>query len=663
MKYFFYLIFILSLFSCASSSLDNNELKISMRNRNEIFINNCKDVFENLRYANQDHTIFRHKNYYAISGISKESNTEGIKYDGFYMNISDTAILIKSIEPFGIYNAIYFLEHLLDKGLDYNIDTVRNPYFKERSGGVFDNWAGPQHFPKKYSKYGYARWLSKHSINYHGLHDASANLPDSIAAIFDINLYSGGGANLFYDMWRPDESDSLIADWLVSNPGAFAKTEPNPHTGKQWPVLCIQSVFGKQKHREKFTEMLEPSKVNRLLFTFGDWSGVCGSECPRCGKWPTWKRISIWLEIASEQVKEIKPEAKVIGRTWYYTAQDIDSIIRYTATGVGIRQKEPAGIVLDNPEGYTLIQDNYSDVINYKKELSDLYGPIYLSGGKLRGEDFYAATGIGDTDEAIDPVIGFQTPYITAYKIRRLAENDIKNLSVWWGGLHAFVYSVNHEIIHEMIWDPFQDIDAMVERLAARDFGELSKETVELWKMIDTAMNEWKYINWQQQFEEFVSRSDNLIFTPLFPNKIKNNKWVKWMTPNKKYLLENENQVLVILDNAVKKAEKIYESAKINEIKLRAKQQYYWLKLFTHIFHAQNNVLKAIDLMENNGTKKQWDLLWSSDKKNTRGLILTIQSIDLENFKFSNRIATETKNIDLLEKKVDMYEKTIDKLK
>jgi len=84
---------------------------------------------------------------------------------------------------------------------------------------------------------------------------------------------------------------------------------------------------------------------------------------------------------------------------------------------------------------------------------------------------------------------------------------------------------------------------------------------------------------------------------------------------------------------------------------------------YPHIFHAQNNVLKAIDLMENNGTKKQWDLLWSSDKKNTRGLILTIQSIDLENFKFSNRIATETKNIDLLEKKVDMYEKTIDKLK
>jgi hypothetical protein len=287
-----------------------------------------------------------------------------------------------------------------------------------------------------------------------------------------LRQYGGGSSNFFYNHFGPEsreESARIFAAWQAEEPEAVNEGVSGLEGYQKPLVLCIRSQLGRDQHRRWLAEHLRSRPgTKRLLFTFGDWGSVCGDGCPYHRHMQVHERVIDWLSAAAELVRETHPGVKVIGRTWYYDEKLADALIRKTPRGIGIRMKEPAPIELEEPLGHTKYADAWGDVCLYSAKLSRQFGPVYLSGGRLRGEDFYPAVGCGDTEEAVAPVIGMSTPWLTAAKIRRIAENGIRQLALWWGGLHGWCYSVNHEFVAEMIWDPFQDIDVMIHRIAER---------------------------------------------------------------------------------------------------------------------------------------------------------------------------------------------------
>ncbi len=373
-------------------------------------------------------------------------------------------------------------------------------------------------------------------------------------------------------------------------------------------------------------------------------------------------------------VKEVKPDVKVIGRTWYLKKNTIDYIVQNTPEGIGVRMKEPSGNKYNTISHHGKEEDDKSDILLLKKTIDPDYGKIYLNGAKIRGDDFYASTGIGDVGESTDPVIGMQTPYIAATKIRRLADNNIKNIAVWWGGLHAWTYSANHEVLKEMIWNPFIDSDKLIMEIASRDFGDsLSNDVIKLWKTIDLAFETWDYVNWTQQFEEFVGRYGYLYIKPLAPDTIIQTRWYQHIWKDTQKIVPSQREAMKILTNAEKLAKKIYDKANSKDVRRRAKQQYSWLKLYNNIFQTQLNTLEVINLINNlyNPEKDyqtpdftaltsnpEYKQIIKDEIENCTKTIETIQFINLPNFRFfnSDKLQGQEKSIEMLKNKINAME-------
>lgn len=585
--------------------------------------------------------------------------------EGFQIKNSGSNLIIAGRGDQGVLHGIFFLEELIEEhGMEIltGLDTIRTPFFVERTAGLAGSFGGSQLVPENFDEEVYARWLVKHSINFNGTHKGGANISGNVAERYGLGIYSGGSSNFFGAIYGEPDIEQ-INRFKTLDPGSIVRSEPNPHNKRTSPVLCIHTKLGKEQHEKRIREMLtEQKQIKRLIFTFGDWGSICGPGCPRCGKYPFWKRIVNWMEEIDEIAKKINPEVKVVCRTWYSEEAVIDSIITYTPKEIIVRQKEPASIALDSALGYTLHQDNHSDIMIMKYGLSETYGKIFLNGGRKRGDNFSAATGAGDTGEAVDPVLGFSNPWTSAKKIRRLAKNNITNFATWWGGMHYWVYSPNQEVIKEMIWDPFQNIDVMIARIARRDFGtQAAPEILKVWRLKEKAMNEWEYLNWQQQFEQFTGRSNGLFFMPLNPEMIKTSHWSKKMEPNVDLLLPSQRKALTILKDAVDQARRVNQMDLREDTQKRAKQQYTWLRIYTSIFETQLNVMEVISKMKKdpnfriNGTMTA---IFTAELQNCKNMISAIKDVEQENFRISNRDDEVGKmiNIERIEDKIEAME-------
>lgn len=496
-------------------------------------------------------------------------------------------------------HGVFFIEERLLAGDAGELPafTLRVPFFRERAGGIL---RFAQDTPPDFDPREYACWLARHGINFNGLHTGETNLTPEAAAAFEVDCMIGASSNSFFHQHCSEAQRAMEAEqavrWEREHPGSVLRTQPRPHNAETMPVLSLFTEFGRRKHREFLDALLATNaRATRLLFTFGDWGSIHGDACPVVGALPQHERVIRWLVEIDALVRELRPGTKIIARTWYYPAGLIDAMIGQTPAGIGIRQKEPATICLDTPLGWELELDNYSDIMVNKFELSDRFGPIYLSGGKRRGADFYGAVGMGDTDESIDPVIGIATPWLAARKLRRLAEEGIVNFHVWWGGLNFGAYSPNHEVVRAFIWDPLQDADACIARIARRDFGaEQAGEMVSFWRAVNDALEGWDYVNWKQQLETFIGRSDDLYFQPITERLIGGNKWCGLMRPNAGLLLPSQAKVVERLTDAFGRMRKIHAALALSPAKERARQQLGWTWLLRNLLLGEYHYLEAI---------------------------------------------------------------------
>ncbi|MFP4443130.1 MAG: hypothetical protein ACLFST_08430 [Spirochaetia bacterium] len=543
------------------------------------------------------------RNTFLPESIQDETWLPDAKSGAFSLVISQDVILLTGYDTLGVLYSVVWLGKLLreQNGVLPERSIKRTPFFTERSGGIL--FAQP--VPPGYTEAEYAEFLTDHFINYSGTHQGRTHLPAHTAEDYGIARYGGGSSNFFYnhfDTAGKPAALKLFEQWKQEYPDAVNEGVAGAEGYQKPPVLCVRSEFGREKHAEWLSRYLaERPGTKRLLFTFGDWGSVCGDECPVHGKKQLWERISDWLAVIDELVKKTDPEVKVIGRVWYYDEKIAEALLLNTPKGIGIRMKEPSPIDLPEPLGHTKYADAWGDIVLYSTKLSHNFGPVYLSGGKHRGEDFYTSTGVGDTEEAVAPLIGMAMPWIAAKKINRLAENGITNLGVWWGGLHGWTYSVHHEVIAEMVWDPFQDIDAMITRIAERDFPGAPEIALRFWKQVDAAMGRMKYITWKQQFETFFNRAGKVYTYPLVPENVTDEiEWIRVMKLNAEFLLPVLEDVVPLLEEALVTAKKVLDTAEAGspstgrESFIRALDQYLWFGMFTCAFRAQKHTVKAI---------------------------------------------------------------------
>jgi hypothetical protein len=380
---------------------------------------------------------------------------------------------------------------------------------------------------------------------------------------------------------------------------------------------------------------------------FGDLNCICSEQCPRCRPTPYPLRAIEVLEFFSHEARKINPHVKLIGQTWIlHGADEVLQIIENTPPGLGIQMNEPALAEKVDVPGFGA-QDIW--VVTY--ELDETFGPIYLQAGKLRKEDFYPLMGIGDSCESVDPVIGVPVPWLVARKIRRAAENGMENLCVWWG-IHPWVYTSNYEVIREMIFDPFQDIDALLTRIAKRDFGEAAcGEVLKTWKLIDEAFVCWTpKVNWMERLEEYTGRcTRRAFFIPLTESMMeqewsqkgqdwtlsmsKSDKIDWWAYRNLDILIPVRRTMCEKLREAVEHAQKTQELT-TGESQVKAGQQLNWLKLLYYLFLSQYHYFRTLEF-EKNGLSdetalKEWIQVVDAEIENCESVLALIDILGEE---------------------------------
>jgi hypothetical protein len=563
------------------------------------------------------------------------------------------------------YGLFHVEDLLLSDGIPTQSETyTRVPWFVDRCGGIL---RFAQDVPPEFDSLDYAGWLARHSINVNGLHIGDTNLDAKGAASFAIDICGGGSSNPFFNFWSYENDreavDRRITAWEDEEPGCVVETLPRTHSGTVIPVLSIFSSVGRREYRRHWQKQFDENpRLRRMVFTFGDWGAVHGDSCPHVGDLPIHRRVIRWLEEAASILREIHPDIKAIARTWYYPREFIASMIQETPSGIGIRQKEPAGIVLEHPRGWELEQDNYSDVMLAVYELSSRYGETYRSGTR-RGVDFYPAVGMGDTDESIDPVIGIPTPFVAAAKMRRLYDLGMRNFAVWWGGLNYRAYSPNHEVIREMIWSPTADHREVISRIAARDFPEAPQEVLSFWHKVEEALVDWTYVNWKQQLETFVGRGrapyKPPFLQPITQAFLTESVWCGMIRPNAELLVEPTRNAAATLQTAVEEASVTLARLEHGPSRARLLSQLGWTRLLSAFLWSESLVFEALALDSDHGAKtnrRSMSEIWTDDIEAGRRAIAAIRSIGRDDVKLSNRSQSSGQTIEQIQHKIDATE-------
>ena len=507
--------------------------------------------------------------------------------EGFHLKTQDGNIYVAGFDSDGVLYGVYHLEDAIggwypDDALGQylgSLDMLRVPFFKERWGDHVSQMP-----PLDYTDEQLARWYSRHYLSHHGRWSVYTKRRRTAPDILKKYGISEVG-------WEIVQAASQ--SWLAEHPEAASLGGfHNPL------IVCFRTKIGKQKYAEWLLQNIADSPgVDRWMFIFSDANYICGSPCPRCGKDPFSERVLEIMTYMSEVARSVNPEIKVIANMWGISPEELRDVYKAHPEGIGFIQKEPHHLDINllvrelTPPWHPLF-----DKIKPYKE-------VYLTGGNELGDDFYTITGIGDTGEVTCPVVGMQLPYVVAYKMQRLAKHNIRNFDVWWGGIHPWVYCVNHEVMREMIFDPFQDADILINRIAERDFGpEARQQVIRTWKAIDLAVNSCAYnepVELPTPFQHFCKQMAKPFFYPLRPDMALVDPY---LTPRTSIDIARKTELSLAmaigrLQTAVEEAEKVVHLTE-GEARRRAMDQLVWLKLFTNIFKTQNNLYVRVQILD-----------------------------------------------------------------
>lgn len=556
--------------------------------------------------------------------------------EGFELLALEGCVLVCGSDPTGVMYGVFHLEDCIADGeLTSGLYVAREPFFKERSCGT--QWS--QRKPTHFSEEDLASWLAHHCFNLYGPIIQpwySTNLSCEVAAGYGIR------SSVAVEPPRPTvEFMREHPEWVEYDRRGAVQWGPSP-------TMCFRTEDTKRVFSEWIQRTVkENPTATQLTMYFGDLNCICADQCPRCASTPYPLRAVEVLEFLGAEARKINPDIKLIGQTWIlHGAEEVVQILDRTPPGLGIQMNEPALAERTGAAGF-----GAQDVWLGTYELDDVLGPIYLRAGKQRKDGFYPLMGIGDSCESVDPVIGVPLPWLVGRKVRRAAENGMINLCVWWG-VHPWVYTPNYEVVREMVFEPFQDIDALVMRIARRDFGEAAfQEVAETWRAVDDAFACWQpKVNWMERLEEYTGRCTRRAFFVPLTESIMEQEWSQkgqdwalsmsksdkidwWAYRNLDILVQVRRNMCDKLADAVRHAGQAL-ALSTGKCQVRATQQHNWLRLLYYLFLSQYHYFRTLEYekegLDDEAALQQWKAVVEAEAATCEDVLALIDDLGEE---------------------------------
>ncbi len=467
--------------------------------------------------------------------------------------------------------------------LAVEFESIRGvPAFKERIGGA----GGPhpsmdysQPKPTDYDWETYARDLAHHGINLTPGVIQGQIVPDEVLRPWGIHKVLALSTNPFSQndlrKWRTTQSKDINVGEDPRHPGQTSTT---------W-MLCPSSGFGKEKYKEWLTQSLDGHKtVDKVVFFFADWGSIPSAECAPGGE--RWQRICSFLEETGKILKEIAPDAGILLSTRGLAVEDLKQPL---PEGVGLYFEEPSLSALDPAAtGY--------DPSLAAPKWDASYGAILEQAIQNHPEHVYPVIAAGDTDRTVSPAIGMALPNTTYSKIRHLLDLKAQSIALDMGGLHPWVYSPNAEVFTEMLWSPTESAEALIARIAKRDFGAEGGKLVEIWALFDRAFTLYPSICRAQRLENMVQDGGDLILRPPTPAQVKTSPWSKEVESTVPYLLESLPSVIDGWREGLQRLQEIpMESG--GKVAKCLRDGVFWGGFYTQLLTTQYNTIRALNLM------------------------------------------------------------------
>ena len=564
-------------------------------------------------------------------GVLKISEKDPGK-QGFHLKSIKENVYVAGVDPVGVIYGVFHLEDAISgwfpaEALGQSLATLdmcRAPFFKERWGEHYN-----QAPPLDYTDEEAARWYSRHYFSHF----------NTFVWLQGKRVFEPETLEKYGVQSSIVQSEIRVAtqEWIAEHP------EVASLGGFHQPlVLCFRTDLGRKKYAEWFRQkMAEKPWINRWTFQFADLNHICGKDCPRCGSDPFVMRVLEIVTYLNDIGKKVNPDCKVICRTWGFAPKEMLTAYTQAPKGIGFMQKEP------HDNDVNLLGREITPAWHPRHKYLKPYGDVYMQAGKLRGEDFYPAVGMGDSDEVTCPVVGMQLPYIVGDKMRRLAELGMRNFYIWFGGCHPWVYSVNLEVMRELIFDPYQNVDALVGRIAERDFGPKARDQViRTWKAIDRALASFPLIS-NQRYQFYCKQMSKQYFLPLRPDIVLEDPNLKQFNQLDLVRMAELNYAMMVarLDKAIDDAAKVVSLTEGSAYQ-RARDQLVWLKLMTNIIKMDYNVFVRQTLLDDKlrnqgiarGTaeyRRKFEPLVREEMENASEAIDIIEEIPFDNFNIS----------------------------
>lgn len=267
----------------------------------------------------------------------------------------------------------------------------------------------------------------------------------------------------------PWMSDAAREEFLTRYP-AEVLSDSGTYQGK---VLCLAHPLVQEHYRQLVRGLLTdfPEVCLIQLFTLDSNAEFCSPEsCPRHAGVPKIAQRDALIRLMLDEGRKVRPDLRVLTTTWGWQTDE---------AFLASQEALPAGSGLfSTPDGEAWSFDRkYTDFLVRQRDLCRDTGQLFL------GYDIFF---YGDDVHSPPQRRVYDFPYGVAAKLRRWAGVRADGVFDQWGTEPELLAS-NSPALRAFWFDPFQDPEPVVARIARRQFGDAAEPVLSAWRAVERA--------------------------------------------------------------------------------------------------------------------------------------------------------------------------------
>jgi len=569
--------------------------------------------------------------------------------DGFHLKRAGSDIVIAGANPRGVLYAVYRFEDWLrgDRADDKSLDIFEVPYFRTRHipGMLYD-----QEAIRYLSRLRVNSSTSAHSLLPFSMHSYVSS--DVFPGIIDENTRAQYRAELRGTIERCRRYGIELFPWFMEPVALLMKNTPRVgwwktgitngdvfpkevigisrwHRSMDTYSLCVNHPKVQAHYADMIKRFVSDFPEVKSILVYQNDTGSClcdSSLCPCC------KKLGIkplgyvenhvtFMRILQKAANEVNPQFTVFVGPWHFDRYD----------------RETAELLLQGKEIPPGSQDSLQYMLQNMDIHSGLLSTSFMSDGHLafnhevpafkRAMDTCRKRGVTmgfvdlflGCDEFWPPTGGgFPAPFNAWDKLQtyRKYGRDV----IWdesGHGAPVTILDINELIWKEGAWNPNQDKEQTVKRIAVRQFGQIAGEKMYLaWKELGKVVSLWGdpvcRVSYFERLFHYLEAGNKMYDTlsaraeesrKLF-SKPENWKTALLFRENLKLMQEHYEKAASLMTEAINLASEreypyycYYEPEKERNCKSYAQQLYNQVKIIQWIHKHQYYVLCAVEIL------------------------------------------------------------------